>query len=234
MPHAPVVLLLLTATTSAVAQAPPPQRPLTVDDLFALKQVGNPQVSPDGRWVAYVVRTLNLKTDRSEAALWMAPLDSGTAGGAIPLTAPGYSPSEARWSPDGRYLLVNRLFAAFVGVPASRLNGKRPADVHGGPLARVLMEGDERLLTGKAVPSTTEEEIVDPDGKPCVLLTSKAIFHGHDDDEAMVVTVLPAAAETGSTHERTGSPFSCTVQAPHCARPQPKCGLSSFKSSRSA
>jgi len=92
--------------------------------------------------------------------------------------------------PDGRYLLVNRLFAAFVGVPASRLNGKRPADVHGGPLARVLMEGDERLLTGKAVPSTTEEEIVDPDGKPCVLLTSKAIFHGHDDDEAMVVTVF--------------------------------------------
>ena len=104
MPHAPVVLLLLTATASAVAQAPPPQRPLTVDDLFALKQVGNPQVSPDGRWVAYVVRTLNLKTDRSEAALWMAPLDSGTAGGAIPLTAPGYSPSEVRWSPDGRYL----------------------------------------------------------------------------------------------------------------------------------
>src|SRR5204863_4230210 len=54
----------------------------------------------------------------------------------------------------------------------------------------VLMEGDERLLTGKAVPSTTEEEIVDPDGKPCVLLTSKAIFHGHDDEEAMVVTVF--------------------------------------------
>ena len=87
MPHARVVLLLLTVTTTAVAQAPPSQRPLTVDDLFALKQVGNPQVSPDGRWVAYVVRTLNLKTDRSEATLWMAPLDSGTAGGPIPLTA---------------------------------------------------------------------------------------------------------------------------------------------------
>src|SRR5437588_11957735 len=42
----------------------------------------------------------------------------------------------------------------------------------------------------------------------------------------MVVTVLPLAAETGSTHERTGSPSRCTVQAPHCARPQPKCGLS--------
>src|SRR6266446_1272115 len=78
---------------------------------------------------------------------------------------------------DGRYLLVNRLFAGFVGMPASRLNGKRPADAHGGPLARMLMDGDERLLSGKAVPSSTEEEIVDPDGKPCVLLTSKAMFH---------------------------------------------------------
>ncbi len=92
--------------------------------------------------------------------------------------------------PDGRYLLVNRLFAGFVGAPASRLNGKRPADAHGGPLARLLMEGDERLLTGKAVPSSSEEEIVDRDGKPCVLLTSKAMFHGQDDEEAMVVTVF--------------------------------------------
>ncbi len=92
--------------------------------------------------------------------------------------------------PDGRYLLVNRLFAAFVGVPASRLNGNRPAEAHGGPLARVLMESDDRLLSGKAVPNSTEEEIVDRDGKPCVLLTSKAMFHGHDGEEAMVVTVF--------------------------------------------
>ncbi len=92
--------------------------------------------------------------------------------------------------PDGRYLLVNRLFAAFVGVPASRLNGKRPAEAHGGPLARMLMEGDERLLAGKAVPSSAEEEIVDRDGKPCALLTSKAMFHAPDGEEAMVVTVF--------------------------------------------
>src|SRR5439155_23255414 len=65
---------------------------------------------------------------------------------------------------DGRYLLVNRLFTSFVGVPASRLIGKRPAEAHGGPLARILMEGDERLLAGKAVPSSAEEELVDRNG----------------------------------------------------------------------
>ena len=91
---------------------------------------------------------------------------------------------------DGRYLLVNRLFAAFVGVPARRLIGKRPAEAHGGPLARSLMEADERLLSGKAVPSSAEEEIVDRAGNPCVLLTTKALFHADDGDEPMVVTAF--------------------------------------------
>jgi len=91
---------------------------------------------------------------------------------------------------DGRYLLVNRMFAAFVGVPASRLLGKRPADAHGGRLAQILTEGDERLLTGRTVPSSAEEEIVDRDGNPGVLLTSKALFHAHDGEEAMVVTLF--------------------------------------------
>jgi PAS domain S-box-containing protein len=91
---------------------------------------------------------------------------------------------------DGRYLLVNRLFASFVGLPASRLNGKRPADAHGGPLARILMEGDQHLLAGIAAPQSAEEEIVDRDGNPCVLLTSKALFHSGDGEEAMVVTVF--------------------------------------------
>ena len=36
----------------------------------------------------------------------------------------------------------------------------------------------------------------------------------------MVVTALPAAAETGTLQERTGRPSMCSVQAPHCAMPQ--------------
>ena len=91
---------------------------------------------------------------------------------------------------DGRYLLANRAFAAFLGMPARRLIGKRPAEVHGGPLARLLAEGDERLLAGKSMPGSTEEEIADRDGNPCVLMTTKALFHADDDDEAMVVTAL--------------------------------------------
>jgi two-component system, cell cycle sensor histidine kinase PleC len=91
---------------------------------------------------------------------------------------------------DGRYLLVNRLFAGFVGLPPRRLIGKSPADAHGGPLARILAEGDERLLAGKAVPGSTEDEIIDREGDPRVLLTTKALFHAGDGEEAMVMTLF--------------------------------------------
>jgi two-component system, cell cycle sensor histidine kinase PleC len=91
---------------------------------------------------------------------------------------------------DGRYLLVNRMYAAFVGLPASRLIGKRPVEAHGGPLARILMESDEKLLGGKSVPSSAEEEIVDRDGNSCVLLITKALFHDEDGEEAMMVTAF--------------------------------------------
>src|SRR5271163_3623864 len=50
---------------------------------------------------------------------------------------------------------------------------------------------------------------------------------------ARVVTLVPAAAETGNEQDRVGAPSTCTVQAPHCASPQPKCGLLSPSSLRS-
>src|SRR3989454_2263689 len=89
-------------------------RLLPVDDLFALKEVGEPQISPDGRWVAYMVTTTDLKAEKSESRLWMAPL-AGGEGGAVPLTVPGSSASAPRWSPDGRY--VSFLAARKTGAP---------------------------------------------------------------------------------------------------------------------
>src|SRR5215469_11487169 len=41
------------------------------------------------------------------------------------------------------------------------------------------------------------------------------------DSPSIVVTLRPATAEVGVTHERTAAPSTCTVQAPHTAMPQP-------------
>jgi dipeptidyl aminopeptidase/acylaminoacyl peptidase len=96
-----VILVLLTLLPFAVRAQEPARRLVTVDDLLEIKRVSNPQISPDGRWVAYVVSTSSLKDDKSESRIWMAPLDTGAA---IPMTAKGSSASSPRWSPDGKYL----------------------------------------------------------------------------------------------------------------------------------
>ncbi len=76
-------------------------RPLKVDDYFSIQRVGNPQISPDGQWVAYTVGTTDLEKDKSETRLWMIPASGGEA---IPMTAKGSSAGRPRWSPDGKYL----------------------------------------------------------------------------------------------------------------------------------
>ena len=83
---------------SVRAQSP---RPITIDDYFAIKSVHDPQLSPDGKWVAYAVDQAILKTDKSETRIWMVP---ATGGEAIPLTAEVTSCKHPRWSPDNRYL----------------------------------------------------------------------------------------------------------------------------------
>src|SRR6185295_4762134 len=91
--------LVLFALAAPLAAAEP--RPLKVDDVFSLKTVGDPRVSPDGQWVAYTVRTLDAKEDAANTDVYMAPF---TGGPAVQLTASPKPETRPRFSPDGRYL----------------------------------------------------------------------------------------------------------------------------------
>ncbi len=77
------------------------RRPLEVDDLFAIKSVGSPVVSPDGEWIAYTISETSLEEEESETRIWMVPAAGGEA---IPLTAKGSSAGSPGWSPDGRFI----------------------------------------------------------------------------------------------------------------------------------
>jgi dipeptidyl aminopeptidase/acylaminoacyl peptidase len=105
-----VALCLSCVPLSVSAQKPPMQpRPVTVDDLFQVREVADPQLSPDSQFVAYTVKTLSLKEDKSEERIWMvstsASVSAPTPGpDAIPLTSEGVSSSHPRWSPDGKSL----------------------------------------------------------------------------------------------------------------------------------
>jgi len=85
----------------ASVTVPIPPRAITIDDYFQIHDVAQPELSPDGQWVAYTVRTKTLKEDKNEQRLWMVSTHGGDA---IPMTAEGVSSSHPRWSPDGKYL----------------------------------------------------------------------------------------------------------------------------------
>jgi dipeptidyl aminopeptidase/acylaminoacyl peptidase len=94
---APVLMALVILPVFSFAQ----DRPITIDDVLALKSVGNPQVSPDGDWVAYTVRHRDMEEDESRTQIWVVPTSGGDP---VPMTSPDYSASNPRWSPDNKYL----------------------------------------------------------------------------------------------------------------------------------
>ncbi len=71
-------------------------------DLFQVQRVSDPQISPDGRWVAFVVTRVLRDENRTDSDLWLVPAD----GSAPPrqLTASPQHDRHPRWSPDGRWL----------------------------------------------------------------------------------------------------------------------------------
>jgi dipeptidyl aminopeptidase/acylaminoacyl peptidase len=72
-----------------------------MDDVFALKDVADPRVSPDGTWVAYTVKTMDPKADESDVDVYMAPMAGGDA---LRVTTSKKPESSPRFSPDGRTL----------------------------------------------------------------------------------------------------------------------------------
>jgi dipeptidyl aminopeptidase/acylaminoacyl peptidase len=75
------------------------KRPIVPEDYYALDVASDPQISPDGKMVAYVVTSIDQKQNRKRSEIWLVPLD-GT-GEPWPLTN-AESSSSPRWSPDGR------------------------------------------------------------------------------------------------------------------------------------
>ena len=63
--------------------------------------MSDPQVSPDGNWVAYVVNTIDAKEDKSNSHIWMVNIDGSND---RQITFSNESESSPRWSPDGKYL----------------------------------------------------------------------------------------------------------------------------------
>ena len=74
---------------------------MKLDDATRFRNVNDPQISPDGQWVAYVVGTTDAKEDKSSNHIWMVNIDGSND---RQITFSNESETSPRWSPDGKYI----------------------------------------------------------------------------------------------------------------------------------
>ena len=91
-------VVTLSAVPSGATAQEAGKHAITFADMIQMHRVGEAQVSPDGKWVAYSVSTPDLDANRGVSNIWIVP----TAGGAsLQLTQSGHDSSPV-WSPDGK------------------------------------------------------------------------------------------------------------------------------------
>jgi dipeptidyl aminopeptidase/acylaminoacyl peptidase len=93
--------LLPCVFAADAADSAPSRRPLVAEDLLRVQDVSDPQVSPNGLWVAYVVSSDDRDADEVRSAIWMVSWDGRQQ---LALTRAADGTSKPKWSPDGHYL----------------------------------------------------------------------------------------------------------------------------------
>ncbi len=95
------LLVLALGSSITFGQQATKSRAVGVDDLFGVREVHDPQISPDAQFIAYTVSSTSLKDDKNGTQIWMVPTGGGDA---IALTAEDVVSEHPRWSPDGKFL----------------------------------------------------------------------------------------------------------------------------------
>ncbi len=95
-----LVILLFCCSFCAFAQN---KRPFTFEDMMQLKRIGEPSVSPDGKWVAFSAVDVDLEKNTKTPHLWIVPIAGGEARRLTP--ADGKGEDRIRFSPNGKHVL---------------------------------------------------------------------------------------------------------------------------------
>jgi len=114
------VLFALLVAATATAQT----HPMTFEDMLSLRRIGAPQLSPDGKWIAYDASTPDLKANKSSSAVYLMP----AGGGAARQLTDGSGPA---WSPDGRTIAFVKDSQAYLFDVAAGTS-RKVSDLQGG------------------------------------------------------------------------------------------------------
>jgi len=118
--HRATFALLAAATLFAQKQ------PFDVHALLSLARVGDPQVSPDGRLVAYSVQTIDVPGNRKITQIYVAPVEGGAE---RQITQAGQDNERPRWSPDSKQIAFISDRGGTSQIWLMNADGSNPAEV---------------------------------------------------------------------------------------------------------
>jgi len=98
-----MLCLLVFGAGTALAEDSAPH-PFSVHDMLAMNRLGDPQVSPDGKWVAFNVSTPDVEANNSRTNLWLASLDGKVT---RQLTNNSASDRNPRWADDNTLFFLS-------------------------------------------------------------------------------------------------------------------------------
>ncbi len=93
-----IIVLCIMTVTSAPSQT---KRSLQLEDMFSIQRVSDPQLSPDGKTVAYVIGVVDKAANKTNSDIWLVPATGGTP---KQLTNSPKVDRHPRWSPDGKWI----------------------------------------------------------------------------------------------------------------------------------
>ena len=156
----------LSAQTTAPGSATSGKRPFTFEDMMALKRVGEPVPSPDGKWVVFSAEDVDLEANTKKSHLWIVP---ATGGEARRLNLTENEEDRPRFSPDGKRLMWR---SKATTPPQIWMSGFTPES--GG------LDGEPHQVTN--ISTGAEAAIWSPDGKN-ILFVSAVYPDAKDDAE---------------------------------------------------
>jgi dipeptidyl aminopeptidase/acylaminoacyl peptidase len=113
---------IFLAATATSAQQATTKHAITFDDMIRMHRISTPEISKDGKWVAYAVATPDMDANRNASNIWIVSVPGGEA---VQLTQSGHDTSPS-WSPDGKTLAFLSTRDGNSQVYVLRMNGGEP------------------------------------------------------------------------------------------------------------